>query len=111
MKELQELIDDYLNGLLDDAQVESLEERLRDDPDARRLYVRYARLHTDLHLEAHARQSADRALDQIERLPAPVRPRSISRLRALALAAGLLLTVGAAGWLLIEQLFRGAPPD
>jgi hypothetical protein len=107
-EDLQALIDDYLNGLLDEVQMQALEERLRGDPDARRLYVRYARLHTDLHLEAHARQSADRALEQIS---GPVALPSPSRLRRLAVAALLLLALGAAGWLLLVQRFRSATSD
>src|SRR6516225_6694482 len=67
-KQLQELIDDYLNGLLDEARTRELEERLRADADARRYFVRYARLHTDLHLEARTRQASERALNLIDRM-------------------------------------------
>ena len=51
---LRDLIDDYLSGLLDEGGVRRLEEALRGDPEARAYFVRYARLHTDLHLEARA---------------------------------------------------------
>src|SRR5262245_24026559 len=63
---LQDLIDDYLSGLLDEPRLRQLEERLRADPEARRHFVGYARLHTDLHLEVRARQAGARALDQLQ---------------------------------------------
>jgi ferric-dicitrate binding protein FerR (iron transport regulator) len=65
---LKDLIDDYLSGLLDEARLKELEDGLCADPEARRYFVRYARLHTDLHMEMRARQASDRALDQIDQL-------------------------------------------
>jgi hypothetical protein len=65
---LKDLIDDYLNGLLDEAQMAELEKCLRADARARRYFVRYARLHTDLHLEVRARQASQLALDQLAQL-------------------------------------------
>ncbi len=64
----QELIDDYLDGLLDEAGMQELEDHLRADPSARQYFVRYARLHTDLYLEARARDAASRALQHLEQL-------------------------------------------
>src|SRR5262245_13397788 len=62
---LKDLIDDYLLGLLDETAVAELEGLLRDSADARRHFVLYARLHTDLHLEARARQASARILEQL----------------------------------------------
>jgi hypothetical protein len=64
----KELIDDYLDGLLDEAGMHELEGHLRADPSARQYFVRYARLHTDLYLEARARDAANRALERLELL-------------------------------------------
>jgi hypothetical protein len=60
--DLKDLIDDYLAGLLDEAGLGRLEQRLLADPEARRYFVAYCRLHTDLHLEARARHVGARAL-------------------------------------------------
>src|SRR5690349_6691387 len=96
---LAALAADYLTGRIDEARLRELEDRLRDDPDARREFVRYARMHTDLHFELRAREASERVLDEIGREspePAPPRP-GFFRRRALALsavAAGLLLAAG-----------------
>src|SRR5262245_38260202 len=65
---LRDLIDDYLNGVLDAPRMSELEAHLEADADARRYFVRYARLHTDLLLEVRARLAGKRALDTIEHL-------------------------------------------
>ncbi len=102
---LKDLIDDYLDGRLDEAQTQELEDRLRADEDARAYFVRYARLHTDLHLEARAQRAGDRALRSIARLahdpaatsapPGRSPGRWVPWLGGGAAAAALLL---AAGW-------------
>jgi ferric-dicitrate binding protein FerR (iron transport regulator) len=105
---LEGLIEDYLNGTLDEPRMRDLEARLLADPAARRLFVRYARLHTDLLLELRARKASERVLDAIDRDLGPASPRTATvvlprsrRLRRvvglLAAAAGLLLAVGI-GW-------------
>lgn len=99
------LIEDYLTGRIDEPRLSELEARLRDDPEARREFVRYSRLHTDLHFELRAREASGRVLDAIDREtppPAtePVPPRRPLPRRVLpfaALAAGLLV-VTAVGW-------------
>jgi hypothetical protein len=111
---LQDLIDDYLHGLLDEARMKELEEHLRADADSRRYFVRYARLHTDLHLEHRARRASVRALDRISQLtevpaaPAPgtattsnwlLRGRWFRRYWFVP-AACLVLAFGIGGWLL-----------
>ena len=50
----QELLDDYLDGRLDEAGVRELEALLRADTAARRHFVRYAGLHTELRRVAEA---------------------------------------------------------
>ncbi len=91
---LRDRIDDYLADRLDAVGVADLEAQLSADPEARRYFVRYCRLHTDLHQECRARTVAARALRAFE----PVRrPHRISAY--LALAAALTLAVGAGWWL------------
>src|SRR5207253_1340698 len=64
--DLHDLIDDYLAGLLDEDGIRRLDERLCADPAARRHFVSYCRLHTDLHLEVRARQVGERALRALD---------------------------------------------
>jgi FecR-like protein len=64
----KDLIDDYLDGILDEAGMQELEDHLRADAESRHYFVRYARLHTDLYLEARARDAAGRALEKLEQL-------------------------------------------
>jgi hypothetical protein len=97
---LQAQIDDYLAGQLDADRMRELEDLLRADEAARRYFVRYARLHTDLHLEMRARQASARALDRIEQQTAAAGPSRRFALRWWFAAAGLLLALGLGGWLL-----------
>jgi hypothetical protein len=96
-KPLEDLIDDYLSGLLDEPGLRELEERLLADAEARRLFVRTCRLHTDLHLEARARQASARALSRIDQLTAEPRG-GVRPVRWLIAAACLVLAVGAGWW-------------
>jgi hypothetical protein len=96
----KDLIDDYLDGLLDEAGMRELEGLLRSDGRAREYFVRYARLHTHLRLEVRARGAGAHALEQIEALaeaPGKGRRAGLRVPRRLAIAACLLLTL-AAGW-------------
>jgi hypothetical protein len=103
---VKDLIDAYLNGLLDEAGVAELEQCLHSSPEARRYFVRYARLDTDLHLEVRARQAGARAMARIEEQrqpaldPAPrLRPAiGRRRLAALLIAAAAVVAVGAGLW-------------
>jgi hypothetical protein len=104
---LKDLIDDYLSDQLDEARLRELEDQLCADAGARRYFVRYVRLHTDLHLEARTRQASERALnliDQIEKAHtagrAPQRnfPRFLLTVKILLPAACLLLALGAGLW-------------
>ena len=91
--ELKDRIDDYLAGVLDESGLSLLEARLRDDPLARRYFVRYCGLHTDLHEEARAWLAGDRAM---ARLSPP--PRRRKTLGVLALAACAALAATAIAW-------------
>jgi hypothetical protein len=109
---LKDLIDDYLDRVADDGRVQELEALLSADADLRSYFVRYARLHTDLHLEVRARQGSARALASIERLAqaqsALASPTPAGFLRkALTLksvvAAACLLLAAAFGWRLVTD--------
>src|SRR3954467_1570116 len=102
---LPALFEGYLNGQLDDARTGELEARLLADAEARRAFVRYVRLHTDLVFELRARQASARVLNLIDReVPAsPAAPRRrLARqvVGLLATAIALLLAVGL-GWRLV----------
>ena len=100
---LDDLIEGYLNGTLDESQSRDLEARLLADVGARLAFVRHVRLHTDLVFELRARQASDRVLDLIgqDLRPAPQPARVARRTRRLgvrlAWAAVVLLAVGI-GW-------------
>jgi ferric-dicitrate binding protein FerR (iron transport regulator) len=108
---VKDLIDDYLEGLLDEAQMRALEERLSAGPELRRYFVRYAGLHTDLHLEARAQEATERVIAQIEQslqegpparpAPSPAGGWSLRRRwrRGVVAAACLVLAVSAGWWL------------
>jgi hypothetical protein len=111
----QDWIDDYLHGTLDAARLPELEERLRTDPEARRYFVQYARLHTDLHLEMRARLAGARALDRIEQLAQPAtatRPQRVRGVRCYlgvcSVAAILILVVSAVWWTATRSGRQGA---
>jgi ferric-dicitrate binding protein FerR (iron transport regulator) len=98
---LKNLVDDYLHGLLDEARTRELHDALAADPAARAYFVRYSRLHTDLHLEMRALNAGQRALDKIEaytrqnkrpaRTGAPARSHGAAPYKwALVLAASLV---------------------
>jgi ferric-dicitrate binding protein FerR (iron transport regulator) len=107
----QDLIEAYLDGVLDAAGMQELEAHLREDDQAREYFVRYARMHTHLGLEMRAREGGARALERIENLcKAPHKRHRAHRLTGSTtvlrwfrkpsrglIAAGLLLAL-AAGW-------------
>src|SRR5262245_34040178 len=105
---LHALIEGYLNGLLDESRTGELEARLQADGEARRAFVRYVRLHTDLLFELRARQASDRVLHLIDKeLPSPT-PRRTHRVgMLLAVAAAVLLAIGL-GWTVFGP--RGCGP-
>src|SRR5262245_28615825 len=113
---LDDPFDDYLNGTLDDARARELEARLQGDVEARRAFIRYVRLHTDLLLELRARQASGRVLDLIGKDLAaappqqstPRRSRPVHRLASLLAATAVLVLAVWAGWRLLG---RRAAPD
>jgi hypothetical protein len=106
------LIDDYLDGLLDEAGTRELEELLSAEADLRRYFARYSGLHTDLHLEARAKEATERVIARIDQsLEEGARPAGAGGAagqggrhaghiwrKALAIAACLLVALGAAWW-------------
>ncbi|HEY7429019.1 MAG TPA: FecR domain-containing protein [Gemmataceae bacterium] len=125
----QDLIEEYLDGSLDENGMQELEGYLCRDEAARQYFVRYAHLHTDLQLEMRARQAAKRALQHIETLaeiekptasprtpssgrldPGPLRYYSRKRLAlaCLGAVAGLMIALGF-WWLVERRSFPSAP--
>jgi hypothetical protein len=95
-EDLRERFDDYLDDRLDDAGLAALEARLREDAEARRGFVRYCRLDTDLFLETRARQASARALEMLGPRPPSVPLRR--SWRWLAVAAMALIAIGWTLW-------------
>jgi hypothetical protein len=121
---LRNLIDDYLDGLLDENGIQELQEFLCADAELRSYFVRYARLHTDLHLEVRARQASQRALDSIRQLDQEQANPSLSALTSpgrrsffqkllvparIAAAACILCVAGVSVWFLRHSLATGEP--
>jgi hypothetical protein len=98
--ELQDLLDDYLDGSLDEAGLARLEALLLADAGARAHFVRYCRLHTDLYLEARARQASNEVLRALDEEVSPPPPRARRWLGWGAVAASLLAALGLGWWLL-----------
>lgn len=120
---LRDLIDDYLDGRLDEAQTQELDALLCADAGARHYLIRFARLHTDLYLESRAQQAGARALERLAQqdmesrayestngkfidssnsMPADGPFASRSRFqtsRVIAIAACLALAIGTGWWL------------
>jgi hypothetical protein len=95
--DLRDLIDDYLAGAIDEARLQALEGRLHADAAARWQFVRYCRMHTDLHLEARAHQAGRRAMRTIDHLEEQ-ESGGTRRRWWLAVAAALLGAVGLWWW-------------
>ncbi|HEX5271155.1 MAG TPA: FecR domain-containing protein [Gemmataceae bacterium] len=107
--DLKDLIDDYLADRLDEAGMMRLEDRLRAGAEARRYFVAYCRLHTDLHLEMRARRVGERALRAIGEAAPPRRRLFASFPVKIAAAAAVLLAVGVAWWLISRPAPAEAP--
>jgi len=96
---LRALVDAYLDGTIDTADLTELELLLRADGAARAYFARYAQTHTDLALEVASRTAAERAL---ARLPEPAAPCQVHRAPSarsvrLLVAASLLLGMSIGG--------------
>ncbi len=102
----KDLIDDYVSGAIDESRLQELEARLLTDAEARQYFVRYFRLHTDLDLEARARQAGERALqtiDQNER-PAELTSRSSRLTRWAVPLAAAILVLALGSWTMWKAL-------
>src|SRR5262245_39523801 len=109
---LKLLIDDYLDGSLDEAGTRELERLLSTDAAAREYFVRYARLNTDLHLEVRARRAGARALNRMAEITAGSRERAAGSKRSAAKSALLYCLLPAACCLLAVGLgWRVWGPD
>jgi hypothetical protein len=108
--DLRDLIDEYVSGVIDEARLKELEAHLLADADARRYFVGYCRLHTDLELDARASQATDRALQSIDQRSS-VPPQVTGRWRlarwGLSLAAAALLA--AIGWWIVSRPTPDSP--
>jgi ferric-dicitrate binding protein FerR (iron transport regulator) len=113
---VRSLIDAYLSGEIDAAGLAELEARLAADDSARRFFVRYAAMHTDLHLWARARRAGDRAIAALAAAGAgpsgrgAVRRQPGARRRAAVVRAGVavaVLVAGAGVWSLVAFGLRG----
>jgi ferric-dicitrate binding protein FerR (iron transport regulator) len=102
--DLGDLFDAYLSRTIDEARLQELEDRLRADAEARTQFVLYCRMHTDLHLEARARQAGQRAMHTIAGLTQgpstrkPPKARWSRRRLGLALVATVLVALGLWEW-------------
>lgn len=104
--QLRDLIDDYLGGLLDEGQFVALDQMLRADANARGYFVRYCRLHTNLHLETRSHQAGARAL---LRIAGGEKKRGIFSRPLLVAAAVLLIAAGALWWTFARQNVPATP--
>jgi len=95
---LRDLVDAYLDGTIDTADLAELESLLRADGAARAYFVRYAHTHTDLALEVAARAATERAL---ARLPEPSAERAAPR------SAGRARSARSVRWLVAASLLLG----
>ena len=94
---LRDLIDEYCADVIEEAGLAELEAGLLADESARRYFVQYWQMHSELGFTARARRAASAALSRFDgpapvARPAPTRPR-IAR-RWLALAGSLLAAAG-----------------
>jgi ferric-dicitrate binding protein FerR (iron transport regulator) len=101
--DVRDLLDAYCSGLIDDAGVARLEDILRQDARARREFVEYFHLHTELQFAIRARRATAEVLEQVADGPRD-EPRAgrgpHPGARRWALAAGVLVAAGLAlgGW-------------
>ncbi|HVR75290.1 MAG TPA: FecR family protein [Planctomycetota bacterium] len=90
--ELSDLIDEYLSGSIDEARLGDLEKMLSTEEGARRHFVRYCRMHTDLYLSVHVRKAGERALRSIaaESGDTPRSRRPLFEVLSLAISRALI---------------------
>ena len=108
-EDLRDLIDDYLDGAIDECRLQELETRLQADDQARRYFVRYCRLHTDLDLEARAQQAGERAMKSVNEPNRTAVPfarfggRAFPRWALGLTAAGIVMGIGLWAFLKFAQ--------
>ena len=104
-------IEQVIIGSITPEDAERLEARLVSDPDARRLYLDYCRLHGELILEATDTKASRLAMEQLSACQqplvckpdtSPAKPRQWSAIVGWSLAASLL--IGATAWLVLPKL-------
>lgn len=100
---LRDLIDAYVGGTIDASGLRDLETALAADERVRHYFVRYLRLHTDLELEARAREAGDRALQSIDDAERKTAPMSRWPLWCVSTAAAVVL-VAAGSWVIWSVL-------
>ena len=98
-EDVKALIDDYVNGAIDEAGMAELERRLLADDVAREYLVHYCRLETNLALAGRARSAGARALERIHTEAGGRVARWSRRGWWRAAAALVLLASGAALWM------------
>ena len=64
-EEIRDLLDEYCSGVIDDERLRALEAYLLADEAARREFVAYFHMHTELHFAVRAEQAADAVLGKI----------------------------------------------
>ena len=114
-----DVVDDYCGGRLGDDDIRRLEATLIASEDARRLFVAYFQMHTDLEFSARARRATSAVLGRVSAEPAPASSRGVPRPAArslprialplnrwTSLAAGILIAVVAYG---LGQLGSATP--
>ena len=89
-KELETEIQAMLDGMLEDERIKGLETILLEDPEARELYLSYARLHCSLGLSTVGKRTAETwGVVPMKRIVSLQRQRGIQ----LAIAASIMLTL------------------
>ena len=79
---LRELVDDYLARTLDENGMARLNELLRSDPQARKYFLLYSRMNTDLHEVARARRAGQAALKRLDIVSEKIEQPAVQAARA-----------------------------
>ena len=104
-EEIRDLLDEYCSGVIDDERLRALEAYLLADEAARREFVAYFHMHTELHFAVRAEHAADAVLGKIQPRS---RGRAIGRWGWMAAAVAAVLVLGAV--ILFQPRGRREPP-
>ncbi len=114
-EELKDLVDAYLDGLLDESGYQTLEAKLRSDPTLLPYFVRYCRLHTDLGLETRVQRAGERVLSTLDQLQTTsdtnrgkLAARFLRGPKAYIAAAAVLLVALTGVWFLLRPHEEGS---